>query len=37
MLSLSTVGTWALVVYLLGAAFFIAHRCSPDEEGDTDA
>ena len=29
MLSLSVVGSWAVLAYIVGAAFFIAHRTSP--------
>ena len=30
---LSTIGSWAVLLYIVGAAFFIAHRTDP-EEGD---
>lgn len=32
MLSLSVIGSWAVVAYIVAAAFFIAHRTSPDQE-----
>lgn len=32
MLSLSTIGSLALLVYIVGASFFIAHRTSPDHQ-----
>lgn len=32
MLSLSVIGSWALITYIVGAAFFIAHRTSPDTQ-----
>lgn len=29
MLSLSVIGSWALIAYIVGAAFFIAYRVAP--------
>ena len=33
LLSLSTLGSWALIAYIIVSAFYIAHRTEP-EEGD---
>ena len=33
MLSLSVIGSWALITYIIVSAFYIAHRTEP-EEGD---
>ena len=32
LLSLSTLGSVALLAYIVGASFFIAHRTSPDPQ-----
>lgn len=31
---LSVLGSWALIAYIVGAAFFIAHRTSPGSHDD---
>lgn len=33
MMILSTIGSWALIAYIIVSAFYIAHRTEP-EEGD---
>lgn len=29
---LSALGSWAFIIYLVGASFYIAHRLSPGEQ-----
>lgn len=34
MMILSTLGSWALIAYIIVSAFYIAHRTEPGEDND---